>query len=210
MSSARTQLLLKLGGGALVVGALVAVAAYLFSGKDEAGEDEPSTPITPGGGLLGEPSSVASSSASSPREKLLAVFRDTIASARSIFVRGMARARRARRGASRRLTPPPPLPAPAPTQAEKDAVKARLLAANGSRMSDAEAEAAAAESLTARFAALDETIQARHGVSPEQIRQWQDDFYDDAEVNAVLRDMKILIIGLEQCVGAARARAPTR
>lgn len=47
---------------------------------------------------------------------------------------------------------------------------------------------------------------SRHSVTQEQITEWQDLFRDDPEVAAVIREMKILILGKEQCVHELRAR----
>ncbi len=85
MSSKSQTLLLQVAGAAVVVVGLVA-ALFLFSGKDETAAAEPaSPPATPAaGGLLGEPPAIDT------RAKLLDVFRDTISSARALFVRAAA------------------------------------------------------------------------------------------------------------------------
>ncbi len=81
--SDRQLRLLQIAGGVVVLGAVIGAAMYFLSGDSEA--EAPGVPMTPAGGLLGEPSVAAT--ADSRRAKVIAVLRDTITNAHGLLVR---------------------------------------------------------------------------------------------------------------------------
>lgn len=86
----------------------------------------------------------------------------------------------------------PPLP-----QEDRDRLKSELASAG---RTPEEADAEASEAMHERMAMLDEELQAKHSITQDQLMAAQSTYAEDSDVDELMGQLKMLIVGKEQCV----------